>query len=143
MPGKHPITGANWNDVFDMASRSALEAIGLLLEREAVALTPRLTGRLIGSITHATVGGVSAIRASDNPDAGQHDAVSKPRSKHEVWIGTNVEYAPHVEYGTNQMRKKSFGTVAQPFLRPALDNNRKAVVELYAKQLDKVIKRGE
>jgi HK97 gp10 family phage protein len=29
-------------------------------------------------------------------------------------IGTNVEYAPHVELGTSLMR-------AQPYLRPALD----------------------
>ena len=28
-------------------------------------------------------------------------------------VGTNVDYAPHVEFGTSRMR-------AQPFLRPAL-----------------------
>lgn len=29
-------------------------------------------------------------------------------------VGTDVDYAPHVEFGTSRMR-------AQPFLRPALD----------------------
>ena len=41
-----------------------------------------------------------------------------------VSVGTNVEYAPYQEYGTRKMR-------AQPFLRPALDNNRKKIVQLY------------
>ena len=31
-------------------------------------------------------------------------------------VDSNVEYAPHVEYGTSRQR-------AQPFLRPALDEN--------------------
>jgi HK97 gp10 family phage protein len=31
-------------------------------------------------------------------------------------VGTNVEYAPHLEFGTNKM-------AARPFLRPALFNN--------------------
>ena len=140
MPGKHPITGANWDDVFDKASLSAMEAIGALLESRASRLSPVDTGRLRGSITHATkMGGVSETRTP----ATARDQVSKPRRKHEVWIGTSLEYAAHVEYGTNQMRKKSFGTQAQPFLRPALDNNRKAVAKLYAEQFDKVMSRGK
>jgi len=133
MPGKHPITGANWDDVFDMASRSGLEAVGLLLEERAARLAARKTGRLAGSITHATVDGVSPTRSP----ADRADGVSKPRSRHEVWIGTNVKYAPHIEFGTK------YTPGGQPFLRPALDNNRKAVVRLYAEQLDKVIKRGK
>lgn len=32
-------------------------------------------------------------------------------------VGTNVEYAPYVEFGTRRMR-------AQPFLRPAIDSVR-------------------
>lgn len=32
-------------------------------------------------------------------------------------VGTNVEYAPYVEYGTRRM-------AAQPFMRPALERNR-------------------
>jgi phage gpG-like protein len=62
-------------------------------------------------------------------------------------IGTNVEYAPHVEYGTKPhiitvksakvlTNGKSFfgktvqhpGTAAQPFMRTALDDNRRHLV---------------
>ena len=50
-----------------------------------------------------------------------------------VRVGTNVEYAPYQEYGTYKMK----GT---PFLRPALDNNRKFLVALWADIYRKVFK---
>lgn len=46
-----------------------------------------------------------------------------------VYIGTNVEYAPYQEMGTYKMK-------AQPFLRPALENN----VSAYQKLLEQVFK---
>lgn len=53
------------------------------------------TGRLRASITHE-------VRKESNQIIGL--------------VGTNVEYAPHLEFGTNKM-------AARPFLRPALYNN--------------------
>ncbi len=41
----------------------------------------------------------------------------------EATIGTPVEYAPYVEYGTSRM-------AAQPYLRPALDENIGKLVKL-------------
>lgn len=49
------------------------------------------------------------LRASIANEIGQDDRGLVGR------VGTNVEYAPHVEYGTSRMN-------AQPFLRPALDD---------------------
>jgi hypothetical protein len=135
LKGKHPITGANWNDVFDKASRSAMEAIGAKLESDAARLAPRKTGRLSGSITHATVDGISS--PSRESETQPSDFLQrKPRSVHEVWVGTNVEYAAHQEYGWED----SWGN---PYLRPAFDDNRKAIVRLYAEQYDKVMSRGK
>jgi HK97 gp10 family phage protein len=76
-------------------------------------------------------------------------------------IGTNVDYAPHVEYGTKAHEikvknakvltdGKSFfgktvnhpGTTAQPFMRPALDNNRKNIEKLIGEFIGKVIVGG-
>ena len=94
------------------------------------------TGRLRGSITHATKDGVSRVRHSNSKGAGQHDAVSRPHSEYEVWIGTNVEYAPYVEYGTRKMSPR-------PYLRPALDNNRKLVRKLFADALKEGFQRGK
>lgn len=65
------------------------------VERAAKRLCPVDTGRLRSSITH-------------DPDLRRDE-----QGLYGV-VGTNVEYAPHVEFGTSRMR-------AQPFLRPALD----------------------
>lgn len=65
----------------------ALEKIGLLAEGYAQMKCPVDTGNLRGSITHEVAGD-------------------------SVYVGTNVEYAPHVELGTSRQK-------AQPFLRPA------------------------
>lgn len=76
-------------DGIDSAIGVALEKIGLLAENYAEKKCPVDTGNLRGSITHE-------VDAGDNA----------------VYIGTNVEYAPHVELGTSRQK-------AQPFLRPA------------------------
>lgn len=76
-------------DGIDSAIGAALEEIGLLAENYAAKKCPVDTGNLRGSITYE-------VDAGDNA----------------VYIGTNVEYAPHVELGTSRQK-------AQPFLRPA------------------------
>lgn len=62
-----------------MKKRQALEEVGATAERHAKAITPVDTGRLKGSIAHA---------ADDEA----------------AYIGTNVEYAPYVEYGTHRQK---------------------------------------
>lgn len=76
-------------DGIGSAIGAALEEIGLLAEGYAAERCPVDTGNLRGSIAYEVDAGDSA-----------------------VYIGTNVEYAPHVELGTSRQR-------AQPFLRPA------------------------
>lgn len=71
----------------------ALEAMGLQAEGYAKMLAPVDTGRLRNSLTHDARPGEEA-----------------------VYIGTNVEYAPYVEYGTRRSR-------AQPYLEPAIQNH--------------------
>lgn len=72
---------------YDAAKKRSLEMIGLTAEGYAKKASPVKTGRLRNSITHET---------DDNA----------------AYIGTNVEYAPPVEFGTIHQK-------AQPFLRPA------------------------
>lgn len=62
----------------------ALEAIGLQAEGYVKLLCPVDTGRLRNSITHAPEGDKAEI------------------------IGTNVEYAPYVEYGTTRTKPSHF-----------------------------------
>ena len=68
----------------------ALETCGLVAEGYAKRLCPVDTGNLRNSITHE-------VRAEESA----------------VYIGTNVEYGPHVEMGTSKTR-------AQPFLKPSV-----------------------
>ena len=127
--------------ILKSATGRALTAVGLMLEGAAARLSPvgqypkgsgRVGGRLRGSITHAVASGGSTPK---NP-AKAGDAVSRPTDDVTLHVGTNVEYAPHVEYGTVRMR-------AQPFLRPALDNNRKAMQALYAQELQRGLRDGK
>jgi len=48
-------------------------------------------------------------------------------------VGTNVEYAEHVEYGTRHMD-------AQPYMRPAIDNNRKGLIRRFANMIRRALR---
>lgn len=109
---------------WEKAMDRALPTIGLFLQGEAMVRVPVKSGRLRGSLTHATSRGQSNARHPAKPT----DVVNRPYDKEEVWVGTNVEYAPYVEYGTKRMK-------AQPYLRPALDDNRDRVLELYQREV--------
>jgi HK97 gp10 family phage protein len=102
-----------WNgaDVMQRAKqligKSSFE-IGLVVEAQAKGLSPVRTGRLVGSIHTVSADGQSTAPALAD------DKLSTPTQQYETHVGTSVEYAPYVEYGTRN-------TDAQAFLRPALD----------------------
>lgn len=95
-----------------------LESWGVAAEGYAKLSCPTETGRLKNSITH-----------------------ERDDEKGQVQIGTNVEYAPYVEYGTGKFAKEggrqtpwryrdlkgnwhtTSGTRPQPFLTPAILDN--------------------
>lgn len=102
-----------------------LERAAIIVQSTAKRDAPIKDGRLRGSITR---------------DVKRDVAI----------VGTNVEYAPHIEYGTRphiitvknarvlsdgkQIFGRSVnhqGTKAQPFMRPAIDKNRKNLIKLY------------
>ena len=86
------------------AERRALEKVGMFVESEAQVNCPVDTGRLIKSITHEVEGRYAVI-------------------------GSNVEYAPHVELGTSRSR-------AQPYLRPAVEENRDTIKKIITDELE-------
>lgn len=59
--------------------------------------------------------------------------------KDKVSIGTNIEYAAYVEYGTKPHGNHP-GTKSQPYLRAALDFKRKFLVALWADTYNKVFR---
>ena len=95
-------------DGIDSAIGVALEEIGLLAENYAAEKCPVDTGNLRGSIAYE-------VDTADNA----------------VYIGTDVEYAPHVELGTSRQK-------AQPFLRPAASEHG----ERYRQVLEKALGGG-
>ena len=94
-----------------LKERSTFE-IGLVVEGQAKLLTPVKSGRLAASITtQSTTGGTQMDTAAGIVAT---DKILPPRSQNEVFVGSAVDYAPYVEYGTVR-------SAAQPFLRPALN----------------------
>ena len=91
-------------DVMDMALDDTADAISL----EAQTIVPVDTGRLRGSI-------------------------NVKRRKLKKRIGTNVEYAAHVEFGSPTGSGPNGGP--KPYLRPAFENNHRRVAEFFKKNL--------
>ena len=84
----------------------ALEVVGYFVETEAIVRVPVKTGNLRGSINHKVIVEDDAVR-----------------------IGTPVEYAPYVEFGTSKQS-------AQPYLRPAVLENKKRIDKLFKRLLE-------
>lgn len=94
----------NYPIIFNTMTRRFLGGAGHMVEGMAKRLTPVKTGQLRRSINSQVVGD-------------------------EARVGTNVHYAPYVEYGTRRPTKE------QPYLRPALDNNRNKIIRLYGEEI--------
>lgn len=90
----------NYPAVFGRVQDAFLSDAAKVVEGDAKLRAPVRTGNLRSSIT-GRVAGEQAI------------------------IGTNVEYAPYMEYGTKV-------TKAQPYLRPALDANKNNLLKLFS-----------
>lgn len=84
---------------FDKKLDMGLNAIGVSAERYAKKQCPVDTGRLRNSITYATRSYSGRGKYLDNMQNIYNDASAKGTpEKGVVYIGTNVEYAPAVEY---------------------------------------------
>ena len=140
--GSKKWTRINWDEAMLAAARKGLWEAALVVEGQAVRLCPvgvypkksgRVGGRLRGSLTHAIRGKRSYV--SGVAEGG--DEVSEPNTEFIAHVGTNVEYAPYVEYGTYKMD-------AQPYLQPAMDLTHKEAAELYAQAIrEELKKRGQ
>ena len=123
--------GKNYSEALEAAVIRGLTKIAINVEGDAISLVPVDSGRLKGSITYAVKGGESNTRSPAKPG----DGVSSPTDEMTAHVGTNVEYAQHVEYGTVKMS-------AQPFLRPALNQNRKSGNRIMQTEIREGLKRG-
>ena len=118
------------------AVRTALLGSAIIVEGQAIQLCPVDTGRLRGSITHQMKGQV--VSKSDTASRARHpatqaDVIDVPDDKYTASVGTNVEYAEFVEYGTQR-------TKAQPYMRPALYMSLFKIVSYFGKKVRQVLR---
>ena len=104
-----------------------------LVEGEAISRCPVDTGALVSSITSEVTCGIQ--------NAGNGSSLARSLFSVSAIVAPHTEYAAYVEYGTGQRGASSAGAgpgpysatwkgmAAQPYMRPALDNNRTAAEE--------------
>ena len=129
---------SKFDNLQDIDLRKPLEKACLLVENDAKTKCPVDTGQLRQSITHEIDGNIGIV-------------------------GTNVEYAPYVEYGTGKNASGPYkgkgrktpwafkdpktgeliwtaGGRAVPFLEPALLENEEKIYELFEKAIQEGVK---
>jgi HK97 gp10 family phage protein len=107
------------------ANISVLET-AFLIESDAKRNTPVQTNRLRSSI-HVQQKDDTVYRYTDKKGKSYNGTLRIDLKKDEVAVGSNVEYAPFIEFGTKHMS-------AQPYLFPAFRKNmKKLVIKLKAK----------
>lgn len=125
-------------DNTETVKKEALEAIlrglekcGLQAQNYANALAPHDTGRLRNSITHIVSGNAGFNHAySDDQGNSFADSVGGAGDAEDcvVYVGTNVEYAEYVEFGTIKAK-------AQPYLKPAFTRHAKEYNDILKEEL--------
>ena len=111
----------------EQAAEAGILAATLAVEQQVVAICPvgksrpgYVGGRLRGSITHKTF--------KDDGKIPMKTGVAKG----EGIVGTNVYYAPYVEYGTYKMAPRAF-------LRRGLDAIKPKFAEIYGSAFKRVL----
>jgi len=85
-----------------------------------------------GSYQHV----VSSPNSPPNTDTGAlARSVVVEVQKNDVFVGSGLEYAPHLEFGTSKMTQR-------PFLNPALEQNRRRISKLIGDAIKKTSNRG-
>jgi len=92
------------------AVKEVIEKAVIIVEGNAKDLCPVDTGRLRSSITHE---------------------VKSSKEKHTGKVGSNVDYAPYVEFGTSRM-------AGRHYLFGGLKNSRKNIINLIKRAIKKV-----
>ena len=97
----------NIDEAIKKGVTNALVGLGNIAVTQAKSIVAVDTGRLRNSITWKMK--EQQGRTSANSES---DTITAPTDDLQVAFGTNVEYAPYVEYGTDKM-------AAKPYIMPA------------------------
>ena len=78
----------------------------------------------------------SSPNSPPNTDTGRlASSVAVEVQSEDVFVGSGVEYAPYLEFGTSKMQ-------ARPWLNPALEQNRRRISKLISDAIKKTTDRG-
>lgn len=102
----------------------ALMEGAIAMEGECVVRCPVRTGRLRMSIGRRVRLGDGSVSGSEK-EGGLEGSPSRPG---EAFVGTNVSYAPHVEYGTRYQK-------AQPYMRPGAVAAEPVISEIFKRRM--------
>lgn len=106
----------------------ALVESAIIMEGECIVRCPVDTGHLRGSISRKIRLGNGSVQGETKTDG--IDGVPEAG---EAVVGTNVSYAPHVEYGTKYQR-------AQPFMRSGAVAAVPKIKDLFQKRLGQPVR---
>ena len=123
------------------ATKTALMAAAVDVHGQAVELAPVKHGNLKGSLSWTVGGKVGGLNSpggkqpTGTPKRATADqGVTKTDDDETAYVGTNVEYAVYMEYGTSKIPG------GRPFLRRALDAREKYVPEIMKKHYQKALR---
>jgi len=126
-----------WHDkeLKKMVSDTAMDAIKkgcFLVEGDAKILCPIVTTRLRGSIS-SNWHGSGMARGKTGGVAKADDGIGQPEKELTGVVGTNVEYGRRVEMGFvgADALGRIYNQSPKPYLRPALEKNRSAILGLF------------
>ena len=125
---------------FNIASLAGLEAAAITLEKAVVDKIYDKdiidTGRYVGSITFRAYGGKqSKVKPDKKGITHQEDAIITIPKADQAIVGTNLHYAPYLEYG-------AAGRPPRPAIRQAYDEMKASgkCQDVYEKQFRKMFK---
>ena len=122
------------------AVKNALLTSGEMVRSTAVkSIQQKSNGEMV---TRYRLGGgsyqqmASAPNSPPNTDTGRLvSSVAVEIQDDDVYVGSGLEYAPHLEFGTKRMTQR-------PWLNPALEQNRRRISKLITDAMKKTTNKG-
>ena len=134
-----------YDEIVRRASERWAPIAGAAVRAQAVMLAPWQTGNLRGSITWKTKKEDGGFNSGPNASHQTGTMIDGPDDPFSAHVGSNVDYAAHIEYGTKYIKHRE--TVAgfvgyKPYLRPALDLMRKRLNDMLKRIFGEEARRG-
>lgn len=118
--------------VISPAVRASCQAAAQLIQQAAQAKCPRRTGRLADSIAVEVIDGDVQMSATVGPRGVDYDFY--------VEFGTGRRGAGSAGAGPYPYKESWPGMAAQPYMRPAIDESRDAILDLFASNITPALK---